>query len=413
MQRQDYEATLLRDPFDTGLRLRYAHLLMETGEAEAALTQFQLCAKGDAGAAPLLGEAHVLAALGRGEEAQAAYESARDREGFAPLDAFERETLAAAAQRARPTGPPRLAVVAADGELRAPMLPPAARPRITFADVGGLEELKRTLRLQIIEPFLKPGLFARFRKSAGGGVLLYGPPGCGKTMIARAVAGEIRGEFISVGVSDVVSMWFGESESLLAQLFAKARSSKPCVLFFDELDALAYSRSKASSEHSRRIVNEFLAQLDGLASENEGVLILAATNMPWDIDPAMKRSGRFSRLVFVPPPDVAAREQLFRMKLADLPAEGLDMARLARETPHYSGADIEGLVDLAKERVLGDIVERGIERGLTAADLEAARAQLLPSTLDWLRTARNLVRYGGGDSGYREVEQYLKAHKLA
>jgi SpoVK/Ycf46/Vps4 family AAA+-type ATPase len=410
MERGEFEAALLQQPFDAQLRLRYADHLLDAGAAGDALAQYLLCARNDSGAAPLLGQARALHALGRREEAATAYQAARRLEGFEIDPLLETPAL-------RPPlagGRPRLGVVASDGAIRSPSVPATARPRITFADVGGLDELKRTLRLQIIEPFLRPGLFARFRKTAGGGVLLYGPPGCGKTMIARAVAGEIRGEFISVGVSDVVSMWFGESESLLAGLFDKARANKPCVLFFDELDALAFARSKANSEHSRRIVNEFLAQLDGLSSENEGVLVLAATNMPWDIDPAMKRSGRFSRQVFVPPSDAAARERLFTMKLDQVPNEGLDLVRLARDTPHYSGADIEGLIDLAKERVLADIIDGGAaERPLSQADLLAARAALPASTLDWLRTARNLVRYGGADTSYRDVERYLREHKLA
>lgn len=408
MDRREFEAALLRDPFDGELRLRYAAHLEHAGEHEPALEQYLLCARGESGAPPLLGQARTLLALGRREEALSAYQRARAEDDFEADEALE-----ALVAKARPLGPPRLGVVSSDGAIRSPVLPATARPRITFADVGGLDALKKSLRLQIIEPFLRTGLFARFRKSAGGGVLLYGPPGCGKTMMARAVAGEIRGEFISVGVSDVVSMWFGQSESLLAGLFDKARASKPCVLFFDELDALAFSRSKAASEHSRRIVNEFLAQLDGLASENEGVLILAATNMPWDIDPAMKRSGRFSRQVFVPPPDAQAREALFELKLQGVPADGLDLRQLARETPQYSGADIEGLIDLAKENVLGEIIDGGTERPLRQSDLLAARATLQASTLDWLRTARNLVRYGGSDTSYREVEQYLREHKLA
>ena len=141
--------------------------------------------------------------------------------------------------------------------------------------------------------------------------------------------------------------------------------------------------------------------------------MLAASNMPWDIDPAMKRTGRFSRMVFVPPPDAQARERLFEMKLADVPVQGLDIARMARDTPHYSGADIEGLVDIAKDRVLAHIIEGGVDRPLGPDDMEAARRELQPGTLDWLRTARNLVRYGGADSSYRDVERYLKDNKLA
>jgi SpoVK/Ycf46/Vps4 family AAA+-type ATPase len=170
-------------------------------------------------------------------------------------------------------------------------------------------------------------------------------------------------------------------------------------------------RAKASSEHSRRIVNEFLTQLDGVLAQNRDVLVLAASNMPWDVDSAMKRSGRFARQVFVPPPDAAAREYLFRLKLDGVPSEAMDLPALARATPFYAGADIEGLIDLAKERVIAHALDTGDERPLHQRDLLEAVAEYPASTLEWLRTARNLVRYGG-DGGYRELEQYLKVSKL-
>jgi SpoVK/Ycf46/Vps4 family AAA+-type ATPase len=132
----------------------------------------------------------------------------------------------------------------------------------------------------------------------------------------------------------VLSMWIGESERNLASLFDKARHSRPCVLFFDEIDALAYSRSKAQSEHTRQVVNEFLAQLDGFGADNQGVLILAATNMPWDVDSAMKRPGRFSRSVFVPPPDPEARSRIVELKLAGVPHENIDSRAIGAATAH-------------------------------------------------------------------------------
>jgi SpoVK/Ycf46/Vps4 family AAA+-type ATPase len=170
-------------------------------------------------------------------------------------------------------------------------------------------------------------------------------------------------------------------------------------------------RAKASSEHSRRIVNEFLTQLDGVLALNRDVLVLAASNMPWDVDSAMKRSGRFARQVFVPPPDAAAREYLFRLKLEGVPSEAMDLPARARATPFYSCADIEGLIDLAKERVIAHALDTGDQRLLHQRDLLEAVAEYPASTLEWLRTARNLVRYGG-DGGYRELEQYLKGNKL-
>ncbi len=414
--RTDLEQALLTDPFNAALRLEYAEALAAASDPQAALSQFELLLRqGPPGAAAATGAARALLALGRRAEALAHYASARAMTGFNPV--VELEALSAGERR---TEGARLTVI--DGGVRE--APPggasnvvpmerAQRARVGFDDVAGLSELKRTIRLQIIEPFLRPALFAKFRKRAGGGVLLYGPPGCGKTMIARAVATECRAEFVSVGISDILNMYIGESERNLALIFDKARATKPCVLFFDELDALAYARSKATSEHSRQVVNEFLAQLDGFGADNHGVLILAATNMPWDVDAAMKRPGRFTRQVFVPPPDAEARARIVELKLEGVPHSGVDPRALAAATPQFSGADIEGIVELAKEYALEDHIARGIERGIGQEDLLRAAASVRASTLDWLRTARNLVKYAGADDAYRDVDDYLKRNKIS
>ena len=416
--RDELERALLSDPFSASLRTEYAQLLLEAREYAAALAQFELLLKQSAThTAAQLGAAHALLNLGRQSEALQRYTAARAA-GECPPD----PALEALLEQAKPSQPVRLTVVqggrsdtVAQGgrsETVVQLVAPVTRERIRFADIAGLDDLKRTVRLQIIEPFLKPGLFAKFKKRAGGGVLLYGPPGCGKTLIARAVATECQAEFVSVGIADVLSMWIGESERNLAALFEKARHSRPCVLFFDEIDALAFARSKAQSEHTRQVVNEFLAQLDGFGADNQGVLILAATNMPWDVDSAMKRPGRFSRSVFVPPPDEAARARIIELKLAGVPHEGIDSQAVAALTAHFSGADIEGMVELAKDYVLEEHVSSGSERSIQQQDLLRAARSVQASTLDWLRTARNLVKYAGADSSYSDVEQYLKKHKL-
>jgi SpoVK/Ycf46/Vps4 family AAA+-type ATPase len=230
--------------------------------------------------------------------------------------------------------------------------------------------------------------------------------------MARAVANECNASFVSIGISDILNMWLGESERNLAAVFEKARAQQPCVLFFDELDALAYSRSKAGSSSARTVVNEFLAQLDGVGRENRGVLVLAATNMPWDVDPAMRRPGRFARQIFVPPPDLAARRAMFEIKLTGVPLQQVDFDALALRTEHFSGADIDGLIEFAKELVLGEALSSGTERALANADFDLALRDMQPSTLEWLRTVRNVVKYAGDDASYRDVERYLKATKL-
>jgi transitional endoplasmic reticulum ATPase len=404
--RADLERQLLANPFDGVLREQYAQCLLAEREGELALAQYELLCKQNAQhALGHVGAARALLLLERRPEALSRYAKARQLEGFAADEELDR--LESQARRSVP----HLRVVSENVSNVVP-IQRAPEEKVRFSSIVGMDELKKTIRIKIIEPFLNPGMFQRFRKQAGGGILLYGPPGCGKTMIARAVANECNAEFISVGISDVLNMWMGESERNLASIFAKARSQAPCVLFFDELDALAYSRSKANSEHTRTIVNEFLAQLDGIGQDNKGLLILAATNMPWDVDPAMKRPGRFSRQIFVPPPDLAARQRMLEVKLTGVPCDPLDLAAIAKQTAHYSGADMDGLIELAKEAALEDNIVNGRERPLSAADFTHALGSLQPSTVEWLRTARNLVKYAGADDSYAEVEDYLKQHKL-
>ncbi|HEU4781304.1 MAG TPA: ATP-binding protein [Steroidobacteraceae bacterium] len=374
------EALLLRDPLNASVRLEYARLLLAVHDKVAALEQ---------------------------------YEIARKLGGIQELPEFE--TLRAPPPPTPPTREPvKLSVVQ---PIRSADVVSISRPtqvpdKTRFMHIAGMEDLKKSIRLQIIEPFLNPGMFAKFRKKAGGGILLYGPPGCGKTMLARAVANECNASFLSIGISEILTAWLGESERNLALMFEKARAQKPCVMFFDELDALAFARSKSSSDTSRKIVNEFLSQLDGFENANDQVLILAATNMPWDVDPAMKRPGRFARQVFVPPPDAVARARIIELALESVPHGTVDPAAVAKVTEQFSGADVDALVERAKEYVLSEYVETRHEREISQADLLRAATELTPTTLDWLRTARNLVKYAGGDDSYRDLERYLKSNKL-
>jgi len=281
------------------------------------------------------------------------------------------------------------------------------RPRVSFKDVGGMDALKDEIRMKIIHPMAQQELFKAYGKTAGGGILLYGPPGCGKTYLARATAGEVQAHFLAVGIHDVMEMYIGSSERNLHEVFELARANTPCVLFFDEVDALAASRSDMRKSAGRQVINQFLSELDGVSSSNEGVLILAATNAPWHMDSAMRRPGRFDRVLFVPPPDQVARAAILRLLLAGKPAGSVDYNRLARETGGFSGADLKGVVDIAVEQKLREAMKKGSLVEIQTQDLQGVIKKVKPTTREWFTTARNYALYANQSGLYDDVMEYI------
>lgn len=314
----------------------------------------------------------------------------------------------------KPSGPERIKLSAGssqdDGQADGKGID-IERPGITFSDVGGMEQVKEEVRMKIIHPLKHPEIYQAYGKKIGGGILLYGPPGCGKTHLARATAGEVSSSFIPVGISDILDMYIGQSERNLHSIFEKARNSKPAVLFFDEVDALGASRSDMRHSAARSIINQFLAELDGVPNNNEGVLTLAATNAPWHLDNAFRRPGRFDRIIFVPPPDEAAREAILRLKLQGKPVETIDFSRLARKTEGFSGADLEAIVDRAIESKLDEAIRKGAPQPISAKDLEAAAKKHRPTTREWFSTAKNYALFANESGIYDDILDYLKINK--
>ncbi|MEI6948489.1 AAA family ATPase [Paraflavisolibacter sp. H34] len=285
------------------------------------------------------------------------------------------------------------------------------KPDTRFADVGGMQRVKEEISLKIIQPLQNPDLYKAFGKKIGGGILLYGPPGCGKTFIARATAGEINAKFINIGLHDILDMWMGNSEKNLHDIFELARQNAPCVLFFDEVDAMGASRSDLRQSGMRHVINQFLSELDGVASDNEGVLILAATNAPWSVDPAFRRPGRFDRILFVEPPDREAREEILKSLLQGKPAEDVDAAKVAAATEGYSGADLNAVIDIAVEDKLKESMAKGKIQPIGTKDLQKAAKQHRPTTQEWFASARNYALYANESGLYDDILKYLKIKK--
>lgn len=282
------------------------------------------------------------------------------------------------------------------------------KPDVKFADVGGMDGVKKEIALKIIMPFRQPDLYKAYNKKAGGGILLYGPPGCGKTFIAKATAGEIDARFVSVGISDVLDMWIGNSEKNLAGIFGAARENTPCVLFFDEIDALGANRGHMKHSGGRHLINQFLSELDGTGSTNEGILIMGATNAPWHMDPAFRRPGRFDRIIFVPPPDQEGRKRILDLLLRGMPADDVDTASIAKVTDGFNGADLKGLIDACVEDKLADAFSSGKPEPITTRDMRKAAGRLRPTTREWFNSAKNYALYANDGGLYDEILKYMK-----
>lgn len=285
-------------------------------------------------------------------------------------------------------------------------------PLITLRDVGGMQTVKDRIEAAFIAPLRNPELRALYGSSLRGGLLMYGPPGCGKTFMARAVAGELDASFLSVALHDVLDPMLGVSERLLHQAFEQARASAPCVLFLDEVDAIGQRRSHTRNSGMHGVVVQLLEELDGMGAANDGVFVLGASNQPWDIDPALRRPGRFDRTVLVLPPDTEARVAILALHLRDRPVSGdIDLVLLARLTDGYTGADLAHICSSAAEVALLDSVRSGTARPISMADLTGAAASVRSSATTWLDSVKNLVAFGQDDGTFGELRDYLKKGK--
>merc|ERR1719277_554114 len=237
-------------------------------------------------------------------------------------------------------------------------------PNIKWDDIGGLEETKRQLQEMILYPIDHPEKFEKFGMSPSKGVLFYGPPGCGKTLLAKAIANECSANFISIKGPELLTMWFGESEANVRELFDKARSSAPCVLFFDELDSIARARGSSSGDAGGagdRVINQILTEMDGMNSK-KSVFIIGATNRPDIIDPAVLRPGRLDQLIYIPLPDEGSRLNILKSCLRKSPlAPDVDLQYMAKMTPGYSGAALTEICQRSAKFAIRESIEREID----------------------------------------------------
>lgn len=275
-------------------------------------------------------------------------------------------------------------------------------PKIKFSDVAGLEDVKKAITIRMINPIKFPDKYKLYGKKTGGGVLLYGPPGTGKTMIAKAIANEVGAKFYAVKGSDIVSKWVGDSEKNINSLFEEANKQERAIIFIDEMDSLIGKRGLDT--HNDKRVNEFLQQIDGFAGRNPNLLLLGATNRPWDIDSAAMRSGRFSQKIYLPLPDGPARKFMIEKNMKGVPvSKDFDVDKIVLQTQLYSGADIEELCDRAKDEPLLKAIATDSVIFVTNEDFEKVLSVFPPSV-----TPKELQQY---DEYNNEINSYIKKPK--
>lgn len=423
--RQAYDRVLELEPANADARVRIANLIDLDGRTSEAILRVESVTQDHPECANAwLMLARLLLKEGNANDARGSYDRAVEIDG-----ALKNDDLLEKIIRAGGTG--KRAALTSDGDIhetnwdddddeidgldgvaaRELELEFKINADVSFKDVGGMEQVKDDIRMKIIHPLKNPDLFKAYGKKAGGGVLMYGPPGCGKTLLSRATAGEIKANFFCIGLHQVLDMYIGQSENKLHSIFELARKYAPSVLFFDEIDALAADRRDLKSSAGRTMINQFLAELDGADADNEGVLILGATNAPWQLDSAFLRPGRFDRLIFVPPPDQPAREEIIQIHAKDKPVVSLDEAVLAKKTDGFSGADIMAVFDHATEAKLEEAMRQGNIVPITGKDLVKSVRKVKPSTRKWFESAKNYALYANQSGFYDDVLDYLGLKK--
>lgn len=408
-----FDRILVLDPQRPEAKVGVARVLHLSGKSSEAFVRVEAAIQQH----PQFAPAHLLLARlhageGNRNAARDAYEAALRLDPTLKDSSIEKE-LGAPPEPEKPE-PQRVTAMGWSGddeEGEAAESAEIEKPLLTFAEVGGMDTVKEEIRMKIIHPLKNPQLFQAYGKKIGGGVLLYGPPGCGKTLLARATAGEIKAAFISVGIHQILDMYLGNSEKQLHELFETARRNAPAVLFFDEVDALAADRNDLKRSAGRTLINQFLAELDGNVGNNDGLLILGATNAPWHLDPAFRRPGRFDRIVFVPPPDETARASILEVMAKDKPLDRLDPAAVAKKTKDFSGADLKAVFDVAIERSLARAMTEGRVIPLTTDDLLRSAKEVKPSTRAWFESAKNYAIYSNQSGFYDDVLTFLGIKK--
>ncbi|HRJ73466.1 MAG TPA: AAA family ATPase [Terrimicrobiaceae bacterium] len=415
---QTYQRVLAIDPRHAGAQLgliRSLHGSGKTSEAVVRLEVFTMDHPENSEGFLLL--SRFLMAEGQREPARAHYEKSLSLPGGRQDPSLEQELFL---ERGGDASTPARGRVSSEGwETGTPGDAGAGecdadgleRPGTDFSDVGGMESVKEEIRMKILYPLKNPELFRAYGKKAGGGVLLYGPPGCGKTLISRAAAGEIDANFLAIGIHQILDLYIGESEKNLHKIFETARNHAPTILFFDEVDALAADRRDLRKSAGRTLINQFLAEMDGNTAENDGVLILGATNAPWHIDPAFRRPGRFDRVLFVPPPDEDARVAILEVLSRGKPIADLDARDLAKRTKDFSGADLQGIFDAAVERSLSQAMKSGQIVPITHRTLVEIARDVKPSAKAWFESAKNYALYANQGGFYDDVLSYLGLRK--
>ena len=432
------EAAVAADPNNTSVRVHLAQLLLDAGRADDALAHARAILVIDPVDETALGLASMAAGLSGDPTAESAYARLlAGLRGTAPASPPSAGNPSNSDHPAQGPGGTRTVAFGPDraheeededdtdtddydgrgghqsGGPSNQVNPDIERPTVTLADVAGMETVKRRLEMAFLGPMRNAELREAFGTSLQGGLLLYGPPGCGKTFLGRALAGELGASFFTVGLADVLDMWMGASERNMHELFEQARRAAPCVLFLDEVDAIGQKRSQLRhSGGMRNVVAQLLTEMDGVNGANEGVFVLGATNHPWDVDVALRRPGRFDRTVLVLPPDEPARLAIATHHLAKRPcASDLNVGDLAKQTDGFSGADVAHVCDSAAQFALGRSLDSGKIVPIGKHDVREALKGIRSSIGPWFETAENYATFANASGEYDDLLGYLRTRK--